>query len=172
MITTIAYFQTKGHPNYIPNLITGSDVSEIEIAAVNFSISVYEPEYLKNVLGVKLYDQYVVDIEDDVLKVKWESFIEKLTDTTTFMSPIADYIYINHICNNCLIFNGLGANLGVPNEKGEITPVIVLQQRAIYNMIAKNKVFLAWIYDNSEEFDTDNLIDFTCWESMITYNII
>lgn len=176
MIVTTDYFKTPGHPNFIPGLEVNNgiptEVGNSAIAGVTFSINAYETEYLKSVLGEELYKKYVSEIKDDLLKAKWDSFVAQLKDETTYLSPIADYIYVKHIYNNSLTFNGKGATLGTVSQSGERVPVKLLQERAWCNMVDKNREFFGWVFNNLSIIDPDGLINIDKWENLLTYGLI
>jgi hypothetical protein len=74
----------------IPNLTGNSEANGAIAEIVNRSIALYEPRFLRSVLGT-LYDGFAADMTS----VKSKAIIAHLYDEVNLISPVANFVYVN-----------------------------------------------------------------------------
>lgn len=78
-------------------LIVGiGSTSQAQLAkttSVNNFITVYEKDFLRNVLGDDLYDAFMAGMAETTPDTRWTSLANQLRNSTTKYSPIANYVW-------------------------------------------------------------------------------
>lgn len=77
----------------IPNLRTSGLVQNLIIDDLNDYITIYEPKYLKRLMGDDLYDAFVAGIAETTPETRWTDLQSQIRDTSNKLSPIADYVW-------------------------------------------------------------------------------
>jgi hypothetical protein len=155
-IIDVAYFDS-GLTN-IPNTDQPS-VSE----AVNDAIAIYEPEYLKGVLGYELQkafeagaaeltpDQRWIDLLDGVeftrdgVMDKWIGF-----NNVQFDSSIAYYVMFHFVRNNDSIFTGIGERKSKSVNSDPISSSAMLMN--VWNKMVSLNEILYWFLNNNPDY--------------------
>ena len=151
----------------VSNSRNGEGVAHKSIA-INFSISVYEPKYLKELMGSELYAEYV-DTKSDS---KWTVLIDKLRNVETKRSPIANYVYFYHRRDNAI---AKGDNGDFVPKTDNMQSVSINQRMRIAwdDMVSQNEDLMRWIYNSvintdSPAIETTASWDMACWDRLLT----
>jgi hypothetical protein len=139
-------------------------------AIVNYYISKYEQEFLKQLMGYPLYKAYQADLDNsgdpkdsrftDILNGaeftnlnsgeinKWDGLIQEISSTPLIKkSIIGNYIYYKYRIENATFFTGTSEN----TNNGETTPATTLRRRLslVWNEInSAVNTFIAFIDAN------------------------
>ncbi len=136
MFLTDAYFQGD---LYLPNLAVtkpgavgiGRMVSAVAESDLSYFIDKYEKEFLRRLLGDKLYDAFLEGIQGPDSE-RWMSLKDRIYETSGPypMSPAANYVY----------FMIISHNVTATTMKGEVVP----EQDYARNASSKQKLVDAW----------------------------
>lgn len=144
-----------------------NDAVESKIAAIDFSISVYEPKYLLEFMGMELYSEYESTKSDS----KWKPLIDKIRNEETKRSPIANYVYFYHKRDNEIASSD---NVDYKPVVDNSTVISVDKRRALAwnDMVFLNSILMKWIYDNivnteAPVIETTALWDVAGWERLL-----
>jgi hypothetical protein len=81
----------------IPNLANTTLAGSSNIAELTSFCNLYEPKFLKRLLGEDLYDLYIAGINTGSPDAKWTALKNKIYVisgvTPTYISPAANYVY-------------------------------------------------------------------------------
>ena len=158
MIITSSYF--IGERN-IPNTLH-DDVASI----LNNLISVHEVEYLNALLGYELNKLFTAGIGEVIPEAKWTDLLNGVEftarngqlmkwtgfkNTTTYNSPVADYVFYKWLKNNATQLASMGE---VQTENENSTPVSSAHRmaKAWNNMVELNKTLYEFILTKPDEY--------------------
>lgn len=136
------------------------------IKEIDYCIDLYERNYLKAVLGVELYAEYINDMKSVEKAAKWANFNAKLIfDDKAYISPIANYIFYNFITRNAVTY--VDGRFEMNKTEGSDRMNIEEQKNKVWNeMVEMNQVFFDWFYKNLPE--TTATLDYSKWDYMST----
>lgn len=99
-------------------------------------IDKYEPKFLKELLGLTLYQEFITGLEEDPVDPKWIS----LRDETDLKAMIVDYVYVYYLRNATTSTTGTSE---VKAKNNNSTPVnsIDKQVRAWNEMVNMARLF-------------------------------
>ena len=145
-----------------------SKAVEDKSVAINFSIAVYEPRYLKEIMGSELYAEYVASESDD----KWLPLIAKLRNVETLRSPIANYVYFYHRRDNAIASGDNGDYVAKADNQQSVS-INQRMRTAWDDMVFQNEVLLKWIYDNiinseTPAIETTAEWNIAAWDRLLT----
>ena len=126
-------------------LATPSPTNEGVRGRIESFIGIYEPEYLRKLLGEELYDNFLADENSS----SWEEFKSMLV--VDKVSPIANYVYfflLRH-SNSTATINGVKAD-----GENLVSP----QRKMIYawnNMVEMNRKLYVWLCKNKKNVQTE-----------------
>lgn len=146
--------------NGVPANVYSQETIELDRA-----IKRYEKEYMVALLGSELYAEYLTDMADEVLKLKWAAFNSHLCDAETLVSPIANFIYFNYVQDNSFSYNGTVYT----TEKKENSTILdgAVKLVDVWNkMCDLNYTFIEWLCANPIE--TTALISTAKWDYLTT----
>jgi len=92
MLINYTYFQ-KGLTKISGIKSTNQAADEGQRVELNAMIDIYEPELMYIVFGKPLYDAMITGLAQTNPLAKWTTLRDKLIDSTTLRSPIANYVY-------------------------------------------------------------------------------
>ena len=132
-------------------------------------IDTYEPKYLQSVLGYKLYKAFIADLEIDPIPERATNLLTGcefecngvllkwcgLKNTTTFYSPLADYVMVNYLNDNSSSTTGVGESIPQPDH-GVVASTLPKIMQLWNNMRNDNKILYLFITQNCTvypEFD-------------------
>lgn len=79
---------------YFKGLANVANVSSPEVrSALQETIDIYEPDYLKKILGKTLMESLITGLQQPTPENKWINLRSKLVDTQTKVSAIANYCF-------------------------------------------------------------------------------
>lgn len=117
----------------IPNLTTATPAGTANIAELTSFCSIYEPKFLKQLLGEDLYDLYIAGINVGSPEAKWTALKNKIYGisgvTTTYITPAANYVY----------FYLRVHQQSISATSGELSPDFQNAQK-----VANRKLFTVW----------------------------
>lgn len=164
MITDSTYFVAD---LFIDNVVTGQfDNAELSKAAeLTRQISIYEPELLLAILGETLYAEYLIG------GTQWDALKAKLWNSTTHVSPVANYVFFNYWPTYCLQMTGNGAFL--PTKENSTFIPVADKQRMVWNRMRRLLIdVFDWMDEdvNRATFEHDAVtLDTTNWVNLTTY---
>jgi hypothetical protein len=88
----------------IPNVASTATAGAAIAVTVTRYITMYEPDFIKKLLGDDLYADYVATPTD----AKWNAFKALLYNATTKISPIANYVWYIYQEQNQVMMTGGG----------------------------------------------------------------
>jgi hypothetical protein len=161
----------KSNPIAIPDLEQSNGIGTISnnssLDRLRRCIAINEPKYLRKLMGLDMYLEYVSDVDD----AKWTPLLAKLVDTDLLRSPIANWVYIQYAAENYSKFTGIGSVKG-KSDNSENTASFYNQILAWNDMAFQHEVILQWLYDNRADFEQINNFDMSTWESLCTQKSI
>ena len=167
-MTTERYFSQN--PLLIPqpkqNSGVPDDLYSGDIIELKRAIKRYEKEFLEMVLGVELYNEYITDMADEVLKLKWDAFNSKLWDAENLISPVANYIYYKFFGDNAVLLTGRTFTVQTV-ENQTVIPTVKMQVRAWNEMCKMNRTFFTWLTE--AEIETIAELDCSAWDYLCSY---
>jgi len=113
-------------------------------------ITYHQPNYLRDLLGVKLRDALLSGLAEEPILAKWTDLKAQIVDTVNFLSPLANYVYFFY------------QNPSLKTDSGEVvTEVDNMQtgdvwaaQVPVWNdMVKSNYVILAWLDEHAEDYE-------------------
>jgi len=140
------YFANE--PILIPGLSSPSngysgELTDGRINNVTRAITRFEPMFLKSLLGVDAYEEFLESESD----AKWDDLKAALRDETNKISPIANYVFYNYHLENFVQRGDTGDYIPKADNMNLVTPAYKLSA-AWNDMVEQNKVLCKWIYDN------------------------
>lgn len=147
----------------IPNISGTTIIDQANLKNLQISIAIYEPLFLKDLLGEDLYTAYAAGIAEVTPDAKWTTLNNKiyytdaaLTALSTGISPVANYIYFQFHRNNA----------SVTLQNSEVKPG---HQNFTVTSPAQ-KMVSAWnnmvrLCDEIQEFIEDNITDYPEFET-------
>lgn len=86
-------------------------------------IEKYETRYLKELLGLGLYAEFIAGIAEDPIEEKWAVLLDALRNDTTKESPIANYVYYWVMRNDATQSTGTGEVVANNENSRRVSPV-------------------------------------------------
>ncbi len=149
-----------------------NDAVEYKIAAIDFSISVYEPKYLLEFMGMELYAEYESTKSDS----KWKPLIDKIRNEEKKRSPIANYIYFYHKRDNEIASSD---SVDYRPKVDNSTVISNDRRRALAwnDMVYQNSVLFTWVHDNIVNAETPTIVttavwDISGWERLLKEQVV
>jgi hypothetical protein len=116
-------------------------------ANIQAYIDIYEPEFLKKLLGDDLYDAYVLAPDED----RFVALIAQLRNATTKISPIANYVYFILQQHSQIVPTDGGDKQ--TNQSGMSSASNMSRMCAVWNhMIELNEIFSEWMDENYTDY--------------------
>jgi len=133
-----------------------ADVRNGNLTKLTYAINIYQPQYLKELLGSDLYDAFEAGLQENPVPAKWTALSDKLRDDTTKISPIANYIFFNALRDWRHVYSGIGAS---DNKADNSNPVSVtpLQVNAWNVGVPLSVAIAEWLIANSETYEVDDI---------------
>lgn len=135
----------------IPNISGTGPVYEGNAIEVIRNIQTHEPDYLKALLGVELYELFIAGIAETTPAAKWTNLKALIIDTNAKTSPIAGYVYFHYMRDRVSIMTGAGE--AVSNNENS-NPALVQSKmiRAWNNMSNQSDKIIEFLIENSSTY--------------------
>jgi len=149
-------------PCFLGNFESSNGYGEViqpKLVGIKRSINRFEPEYLKLLMGEELYAEYVSTISD----AKWLPLIAKLKDTSTKISPIANFVYFYHRNENSIV-SGDNGDYVPKMDNMQSVGVGVKMVIAWNDMVRLNATLMRWIYDYIITAETPAIETTATWD--------
>lgn len=131
-------------------LATPSPTNEAITGRIKSFIEWYEPEYLRKLLGEKLYNDFLVNGESE----QWEEFKKRIVveNSVVKYSPIANYVYFHLVRNSqsTATINGVKKD----GESNLVNPTAKLVS-AWNDMVYKTRDLYTWLCKNFHNVPTE-----------------
>lgn len=158
---TLSYFTGE---LIIPNLDGTNPASEAIQEILSESVAIYEPEFLRKLLGSTLADAFIVGMAASTPEAKWTALSAKIYVETTigtgdnaktyYQSPAAGYVWTKFVQSQLDTFTGNG--ITQPTfENSQATAVSRKMIRVWNHMADQALVIWDWLTDNSTTYDFD-----------------
>lgn len=129
-----------------------SQITEQKVARLTNAINVYEAEYLKRMLGDKLYDAFVEGLQSDPIDERWVILKSMFVDEVNKVSPIANYVYANYLYNYELRVSHT-ANATLPKAENQmVVSNYRLMVLALDDMVRMNKEIAGRLVENRADY--------------------
>jgi hypothetical protein len=133
------------------------DIQTGDVAMIDDNIEIYEPQFLTYLLGKDLADEFIAGLAvTPTPATKWTALKNKLVNSTTKRSPIANYVY-------CFILeeqSEYDARVGTVANKTENATQISCthkQTKAWNLMVEELIVFIDWLILNRTTYEHDEV---------------
>lgn len=158
----------KHSPVFIDGLDSSNgfdpDITAPKVVAVRRAIEIYEAELLEMILGEEAYAEYVSTKADE----KWNTFKEKLANSTTKISPIANYVFYYFRKDNAV---KTADTSDYVRKYGNDASMVGIEEN---NVVVWNKMckllykFFIWLEDNETSLGLTSVIDKCNWDRLTT----
>lgn len=114
-------------------------------------INKYEARYLKDLLGDDLYAEFISGITVDPIDAKWIDLQNKIVNSTTKESPIANYVYYYFQRDATTSTVGVGESNQI-SENANSASSVDKQIRAWNEMVDYNRKLVKFIQENKADY--------------------
>lgn len=144
---------------FLPNILIESggidpDISTKYNNIIDDAIERYEEQFLCKLLGLKVYEEFKQGLEATEKEKKWTDLKDKLINSESLRSPIANYIYCGYLQENETELIGTNSNIPKYENKTVVSNFEHIKN-AWNDMVLQNLTLIDWLYKNKETYFTE-----------------
>jgi hypothetical protein len=141
------YFRTS-YLN-IPNIDASGTIGTTLQSLVGYEIAIFEPEYLTALLGETLYSQFLAGLVPATPDAKWTALKNKLLNSTSKQSQIANYVYVKYLMKHKTYETGTGEGEGAKGSSPTNRICLVWN-----DMVKSAENMYGWLNDNITDYSS------------------